>query len=60
MAKMQVSALEARQLSREKEIEALRRQTLEYQVRGRAPATSKDQNTPGMRFRVILHKYVVH
>ncbi|XP_031417585.1 centrosomal protein of 290 kDa [Clupea harengus] len=32
VAKMQVSALEARQLSREKEIEALRRQTLEYQA----------------------------
>lgn len=33
VAKMQVSALEARQLSREKEVECLRRQVLDYQVR---------------------------
>lgn len=32
VAKMQVSALEARQQSREKEVEALRRQVLDYQV----------------------------
>lgn len=32
VAKMQVSALEARQQSREKEVESLRRQVLDYQV----------------------------
>lgn len=33
VAKMQVFALEARQQSREKEVEGLRRQVLDYQVR---------------------------
>lgn len=33
VAKMQVVALEARQQSREKEVECLRRQVLDYQVR---------------------------
>lgn len=33
VAKMQVFALEARQQSREKEVECLRRQVLDYQVR---------------------------
>lgn len=32
VAKMQVSTLEARQQSREKEVEVLRRQVLDYQV----------------------------
>lgn len=32
VAKMQVSSLEARQQSREKEVEAFRRQVLDYQV----------------------------
>lgn len=35
VAKMQVFALEARQQSREKEVECLRRQVLDYQVRCR-------------------------
>ena len=46
MAKMQVAAFEARQQSREKEVEALRRQVLDYQARKHNGLTHQSHITP--------------